>query len=138
MNLAAVREVLRMVYVKPVPGTPRGVLGVINLRGETIAVVDLEARLPAEAGEPGLDHHLVVLSGMRVPVAVAVERVDNIEAMPEGAWRDAGDVLPKGVPVIGVARFGDELVPVLDTAALLEPGEVMKLQEALRRLAEAG
>lgn len=138
VNLAAVREVLRMVYVKPIPGAPRGVLGVINLRGETIAVVDLEARLPADAGAPGLDHHLVVLNGMRVPVAVAVARVDNIEPLADGAWREAGDVLPKGVPVLGVARLGEELVPVLDTASLLEPGEVMKLQEALRRLSEAG
>lgn len=137
VDLADVREVLRMVAVRPVPGTPAGILGVMNLRGETIAVLDLEVRLPAEAEKPGVDHHLVVLSSAGVPLAMAVSRADDIELVPAGAFREAAEVLPKGVPVSGVARLGEELVPVLDPSVLLQSGEVMSLKEALRRLANA-
>ena len=137
VDLAAVREVLRMVAVRPIPGAPAGILGVMNLRGETIAVLDLEARLPSQAEPPGIDHHLVVLSSAPAPLAIAVSHVDDIEAVPAGAFREAADVLPKGVPVSGVARMGEELIPVLDPSMLLQPGEVMSLRDALRALAKA-
>lgn len=137
VDLAAVREVLRMVAVRPLPGAPGGVLGVMNLRGETIAVLDLEARLPADAGQPGVDHHLVVLSAGTMPLAIAVTHVDDIEAIASGAYKEAADVLPKGVPVAGVVRVNEELIPVLDPAALLQPGEVVTLRDALRTLAKA-
>lgn len=137
VDLAAVREVLRMVAVRPIPGTPMGILGVMNLRGETIAVLDLEARLPAEAEKPGVDHHLVVLSSGPAPLAIAVSRVDDLEAVAPDAFREAAEVLPKGVPVSGVVRMGEELIPVLDPSMLLQPGEVMSLKDALRALAKA-
>jgi purine-binding chemotaxis protein CheW len=134
VDLASVREVLRMVAVKPVPGAPPGVLGVMTLRGETIAVLDLETRLPAGAEPPGVDHHLVVLSSSSMPLAIAVSHVDDIEPLVAGNWREAGEILPEGVPVSGVARIGDELIPVLDPAALLTPGEVISMRDAMRLL----
>ena len=138
IDLAAVREILRMVALKALPGAPPGVIGVLSLRGETIAVIDLEQRLPAgDATAPGIDHHLVVLSGTAVPLAIAVAEVVDIEALPAADWRTAADALPPGVPVSGVARFGADPVAVLDPGVLLEKGEVMALKEAMRRLREA-
>lgn len=138
LDLAAVREVLRMVALRHLPGAPAGILGVMSLRGETIAVLDLEARLPAgSGGRPGIDHHLIVLAGTSVPLAIAVTHVEDVEVLPAGVWRDAGESLPPGVPIAGMVRLGTDPVAVLDPAVLLQKGDVMALREAMRHLQEA-
>ena len=135
LDLASVREVLRMVALRHLPGAPAGILGVMILRGETIAVLDLEARLPSGSeGRPGIDHHLIVLAGTAVPLAVAVTHVEDVEVLPAGEWREAGGALPPGVPVAGIVRLGADPVAVLDPAVLLEKGDAMALREAIRRL----
>lgn len=136
LDLGAVREVVRMLQPSPLPGAPPGIVGVINLRGETIPVLDLESRLPANASRPGIDHHLVVTNTSPVAIAIAVTHVDDLESVPAEAWREAEAFLPQGVAVKGVGRIGDELVPVIDVDALLKPGEVMTLEEVLRRYQE--
>ena len=135
IDLSAVREVVRMLYPSPLPGAPRGVCGVVNLRNEVIPVIDLEARLPADALPPGIDHHLVVTEIGGVLLAIAVSHVLEIEAIPEGCWQTAEATRPAGVPLLGVARLAGGLVPVLDPSALMQQGEVMALREALKKLA---
>ena len=135
LDLASVREILRMMRVRPLPGAPAGVLGVINLRGETIPVIDLEKRLPAGAIAPTVDHHLVVIEGGS-PIALAVTHVEDMETVDPDAWREAAGVLPEGVPLRGVARVKTDLVAVLDPDRLLEPGEVVSLAECVRRFGE--
>ena len=136
IDLAAVREVVRMLLPDPLPSAPLGVCGVVNLRNEVMPVIDLQARLPAGALAPGVDHHLVVTEIAGVLLAVAVSHVVEIEAIPPGCWQSAEATLPAGVPLLGVARLRDGLVPVLDPAALMKPGEIMELREALERLAQ--
>lgn len=134
IDLAAVREVVRMLLPSPLPGAPAGVLGVVNLRGETVPVIDLEARLPAGAGRPGIDHHIVVSAAGEGHVAIVVSRVEEIESVPADCFRSARGVLPEGVPLQGIARLGERLVPILDPSLLLTRSEAMTLHEALERL----
>ena len=136
LDLAGVREVVRMLEPQTLPGAPAGVLGVMNLRGEMVPIVALEERLPARAAPVGLDHHLVVVDGAKTPVAIAVDHVEDIEAVLPGSWKRAGDVLPKGVPLAGMARTESGLIPVLDPASLLDAGETMALDEAVKKLSE--
>ena len=51
VNVMQVREVLRYTDIAPVPGAPSYVLGIINLRGNVVTVIDTRARFgipPAE------------------------------------------------------------------------------------------
>lgn len=49
VDIARVREVLSEVQIEPVPGAPEAVLGVINLRGQIVTVLDLRAWLGRNA-----------------------------------------------------------------------------------------
>mgnify|MGYP000317225881 CR=1 FL=1 len=44
INVMQVQEVLRMTEVSPVPGAPNYVLGIINLRGNVVTVIDTRTR----------------------------------------------------------------------------------------------
>jgi purine-binding chemotaxis protein CheW len=134
-DLGVVREVVRMLQPRGLPGAPPGVLGVMDLRGEMIPVLDLEARLPAGAARPGVNHRIVVID-IGIPLAIVVTRVDDIEPAIPDQFRPARGHLPEGTPLLGVARTANGLVPVVDPGSLLRPGEVVELQELLRKLLE--
>ncbi len=44
INVMQVREVLRYTEIAPVPGAPDYVIGIINLRGNVVTVIDTRAR----------------------------------------------------------------------------------------------
>ncbi len=54
INVMQVQEVLRITEIAPVPGAPSYVLGIINLRGSVVTVIDTRSRFgltPKEADD---------------------------------------------------------------------------------------
>ena len=51
INVMQVREVLRYTEIAPVPGAPDYVLGIINLRGNVVTVIDTRSRFGLIDGE---------------------------------------------------------------------------------------
>ena len=51
VNVLQVQEVLKYTEITPVPGAPHYVLGIINLRGNVVTVIDTRARF----GQPNRD-----------------------------------------------------------------------------------
>lgn len=54
INVMQVQEVLRLSEIAPVPGAPDYVIGIINLRGNVVTVIDTRKRfgmMPEEASE---------------------------------------------------------------------------------------
>ncbi|MCQ4051757.1 chemotaxis protein CheW, partial [Klebsiella pneumoniae] len=48
INVMQVQEVLRYTEIAPVPGAPSYVLGIINLRGNVVTVIDTRQRFGLE------------------------------------------------------------------------------------------
>jgi chemotaxis protein histidine kinase CheA len=113
LELAAVREVVRAPDVTPLPGAPAAVLGVLNLRGEVVPLIDTATLLGigrvdgvAFAAVAGTDHGLAALAADGEPTTVAL-------GPPAGAAESPA----------GVARYtvGDALVVLLDLGELVAP-----------------
>lgn len=54
VNVIQVQEVLRIIEITPVPGAPNYVLGIINLRGSVVTVIDTRSRfglMPKESDD---------------------------------------------------------------------------------------
>jgi len=113
-----VREVLRFTEFTPVPGVPEFIIGVTNLRGEIVPVVDL--RLFFALPSKGLtDRSRVVICGRTaIEFGIVADSVENVARLP------VADLLADSVfegecgqdCVRGIAR--DALI-VLDGSALL-------------------
>lgn len=113
-----VREVVRLVSLTPVPGTPPSIAGVINLRGELLPVVDLRKLLGLE--RPGITDlsRVVVLGRDRAEFGLLADSSHDLRSIPR-----SGILAPPGGPgpiqsrlLLGVTR---EALAVLDGAALL-------------------
>ncbi|HEX2147795.1 MAG TPA: chemotaxis protein CheW, partial [Pseudorhizobium sp.] len=91
VNIMAVREIRGWTPATPLPHAPPYVLGVINLRGAVLPILDLSARLGMKASEPTPRHVIIVAQVRSRVVGLLVEAVsdiltitdDNIQPVPE-------------------------------------------------------
>jgi purine-binding chemotaxis protein CheW len=122
----SVQEVVRLVEMHPLPGSPPHVLGAFIYRGVSALAVDLSVLMGVRR-EPSLDAHLVVCEGIRT-VALLVDHVRDIVEAPllvdrvaEGEERSAWD--QTGL-MAGLCRTADgALRPLLRTSAILAISE---------------
>lgn len=122
----SVERVLRMAWVSPVPEAPPDVLGVLDVRGELITVIDLRPRLGHAVRPPTADDFLIVLKVRGASVAVFVERVDDVvdaELLPLPDATEAPAFL------VGQIVAGRESVSVVDVTALLRPETLARLEQ---------
>lgn len=76
VDIRRVREVLAEVQIEPVPGAPSAVLGVINLRGQIVTVLDLRAWLGREPTQKIV--RVMVLEHTGAMLGLAVDAVSDV------------------------------------------------------------
>ncbi len=121
IEIDAVQEVLRVGEIAPVPGTGAHVVGIMNLRGDIVPVIDGRARF----GKPpaALDERarVLVLPGAAGICGMQVDCVaDVIDVAAQDTQPLAADSRGYVSPVSGVALRGAGFVALVDPAALLE------------------
>lgn len=118
--LLKVREVIAMPEVTPVPQTPSYFLGIINLRGQVITVIDLRVKLGLKAAR-GEEMAVIIADLGSTGVGIVVDsinsvltpKVDEIAEKPNLAANKAADY------ITGVYRKEKGLVLFLDINSLL-------------------
>ncbi|AYG58075.1 chemotaxis protein CheW [Rhizobium jaguaris] len=91
VDIMSVREIRGWTPATAMPHAPAHVLGVINLRGAVLPIVDLSARLGMKRAEPSPRHVIIVAQVKRKVVGLLVDAVsdiltvtdDNIQPTPE-------------------------------------------------------
>lgn len=134
--VAQLLEVRVQSTVTPLVHTARFLLGVLNLRGAPVAVVDLRLRFGLEPAPEGRRIVVVVLAGHDERgqprwVGVAVDEVCDIVAVDPGHTHPLPD-LPFQIEaryLTGLALLNGAYVPIVDFTRLLSPQE---LQMAVR------
>lgn len=108
-----------------IPRTPKMVMGVFELRGETLAAVDLRTRLDFAPKEGRAN--FIVVSGPFGRTALRVDAVDGIETFEEGEIDESPAMLKNSEDAFfeAIGRKDDILTVLLDTEHLL-PSDVAK------------
>jgi len=78
INVMQIQEVLRYTEIAPVPGAPDYVLGIINLRGNVVTVVDTRKRFGLSESEVTDHSRIVVLELEGQVVGVLVDSVAEV------------------------------------------------------------
>ncbi|MCY1040358.1 chemotaxis protein CheW [Corallococcus sp. bb12-1] len=126
-----VRELVRAARLTHLPQAPDVVEGLLNLRGELIAVLDLRRRFrhPAHPLSP-MDHFIIATTGQR-PVALRVDRAEGLRVIAPDEWDASPGELPGVGYVAGAAKLPDGLVLVHDLRSFLSEAETLQLDTAL-------
>lgn len=91
VNIMSVREIRGWTPATGMPHSPSYVLGVINLRGAVLPIIDLSARLGMKAAEPSARHVIIVAQVKNQVAGLLVDAVsdiltvtdENIQPVPE-------------------------------------------------------
>jgi purine-binding chemotaxis protein CheW len=125
LEILKVREIIGYMDITAVPRTPPYVKGVINLRGQVIAVIDLRAKFGMETAEKSDQTCIIVVEikqgGRKLSTGIIVDHVsevlniagDQIEDAPSfGAAVDTNFIL-------GMGKIGDSVKILLDINIVL-------------------
>ena len=131
LRLAAVDRVAQVVEIVPLPGAPDIVLGVIDVQGCIIPVVDTRKRFGLAARRMTLAEHLIIAHTPRRPVALLVDRVGDTLDCAEVDVIAASEILPGLDHLHGVAKQPDGTILIHDLAAFLSLDEEARLDAAV-------
>ena len=119
IDLLNVREVFVVESITPVPGMPSGLVGVTNLRGTVVPLLDLRPMFSLNAVEP-LQYAVVVQHG-NWQVGVLVDTVPEIRTIAKDQFLPAPAGTGEGAfPFVStVVKLEDRLRGVLETSVML-------------------
>jgi purine-binding chemotaxis protein CheW len=131
LPLPLVERVWRMVEVAPLPRAPAIVLGVINLHGQVIPVLDLQRRFGRPADRHGLTSCLLVARTSRRRLALPVNEVLGVQAVAAETVTLPDTLFPGIGLVAGIVTLPDGVLFIHDLETFLSVDEAQRLTEAL-------
>lgn len=129
VEVTQVREIMRMEEITRMPKSPHFVEGIINLRGQIIAVVELARRLNLEAGERGGDTRIIVVEAEDIKVGMIVDSVSEVLRVSAEAV-EPSPTLATDISVAylqGVVKQDNRLIILLDLTKVLSLQEMAGL-----------
>jgi purine-binding chemotaxis protein CheW len=140
VDIFVVREIVKAQEITAVPGTAGYVMGIINLRGKLVSVVDLAQRLGL--GRASLDRasRILVVDLDGFTVGFLVDAATEVLKLPPDAVEPAPEELKRSVHddyLEGVGKLDDRLVIVLNPGSLLNGAEAGSLPGAAAARAQA-
>lgn len=131
LRLSSVERTVRMVEITPLPEAPEIVLGVIDVHGEVVPVLNIRKRFRLPERAPGLADQLIMARTTRRSVALVADAVIDVVALSEDELIKPATILPRLEYVEGVAKLGDGMVFIHDLDAFLSLEEEQTLATAL-------
>jgi len=131
INVMQVQEVLRYSEVAPVPGSPLYVLGIINLRGNVVTVIDTRSRFGLEPCDVTDNTRVVVIESEKQVIGILVDSVaevvylkaSEIDAAPNVGNEDSAQFIQ------GISNREGELLILVDLDQLLSDDEWDELKQ---------
>jgi len=125
INVMQVQEVLRVTEIAPVPGAPDYVMGIINLRGNVVTVLDTRKRFNLPATEQDDATRIVIIESGQNVVGVQVDSVAEVVELRRSEVELSPNVGndESAKYIEGVASINDELLILIDINKLLSAEE---------------
>lgn len=125
INVMQVQEVLREVEVAPVPGAPHYVLGIINLRGNVVSVIDARTRFGLPTKESDEMTRIIVIEVQQQIIGILVDSVAEVVDINRNEVDTAPNVgnAESAKYIDGVVSRGDMLLILVDLNKLLSESE---------------
>ncbi len=130
VNVMQVQEVLRYTEIAPVPGAPSYVIGIINLRGKVVTVIDTRERFGLPATELTDSSRIIVIEAETHVVGILVDSVAEVVYLKlsdiETAPSVTNDESAKFIQ--GVCHKNDELLILIELDKMLSDDEWSEIE----------
>lgn len=114
IDLAVVERCIRIVEITPVPKASSVVLGVINMSGQIIPVVNTRTLLGVPDREAGLNDHLLIALASGYKVALLMDEVTGVMDFDMKKFIASEDIFPGIGQVEGAVMLEDGITFICD------------------------
>ena len=131
LRLSVVERLVRAVEITPLPQAPDIVLGVVNVQGRVIPVINVRKRFHLPDRPIELSDRFIVARTAQRPVIVVMDTVIGVIEYLDGQIMQSADILPSADYVDGVVKLEDGLIFIHDLDTFLSLEEEQTLSDAL-------
>ena len=131
INVMHVQEVLRHTAIASVPGAPDYVIGIINLRGNVVTVIDTRQRFGLEQKEVSESTRIVIIEAERAVIGIMVDSVAEVVYLRQSEIEVAPNVGNDESSrfIQGVCHKNDELLILVELDKMLSDEEWNELDD---------
>ncbi len=133
VDILAVREIRGWSRVTRIPQTPEHLLGVLNLRGAIVPIMDLRLRFGLERESYGDSTVVIIVAVDERLFGIVVDAVSDVVEIDPAAIKpvpDMGAVVDTRY-LKGLATHVERMVMLLDVEKLMRPEDVETLDAAM-------
>ncbi|MEE9431288.1 MAG: chemotaxis protein CheW [Melioribacteraceae bacterium] len=131
VDILKVQEINKMMELTIVPNTPEYVVGVVNLRGRIIPILNLRSRLGLPVKEYDLETRIIVVEMEDRTIGFIVDEVKEVIRIPKSITEPAPDIV-SGIDsdyITAIGKMEDRLLILLDLTKILSNNEMDSLGE---------
>lgn len=122
MDILKVQEINKLVEMTVVPQAPDYVMGILNLRGQIVTIIDLGKKLGLSSTAMSPDTRNIIVNSKGEYIGLLVERISDVVTSDresvEPPPANIGGV--QGKYFTGVHKTANQLIGILDVEAVLE------------------
>ena len=137
VNIHQVREIVRLVPITPIPRAPEFIEGVVNLRGQVLAVMDLAKRLDIPSKPRSEKTRIVVVELENNAVGMIVDEVSEVLRIPTSKVEKTPQLIESEISqryITGVGKLKDRLLILIDLVAILSAEELEHVRKIEQRV----
>lgn len=116
IDIFRVHEIIRLREITPIPKTGSHIRGLVNLRGNTIQVIDLSVRLCLEQSTETDSSRIIVVESEHGNIGIIVDAVSEVITLEPNQIEDTPHLISDGSNefVKAVAKRDNNLIALLD------------------------
>lgn len=136
--IGEIQEIIRMRPITPIPDSPEFIKGLINVRGDIVAVIDVKARFSLPRDEKIPPKHIVITKRDETVFGLIVDEVTEVLRIPETEIKKPPELVTHlhQQYVTGVVTIENRLLILIDLARVLSEEELERLVEVGRKRPE--
>ncbi|MFT2110065.1 chemotaxis protein CheW [Marinomonas sp. 2405UD68-3] len=130
INVMQIKEVLRYSEIAPVPGAPSYVLGIVNLRGNVVTVVDTRVRFSLPECTITDNTRIIIIEHEGEQVGLLVDAVQEVFYLYQGEIEQSPSVGNDEALMFiqGVYQKEEELVILLELNRMFERNDALGIE----------
>ena len=127
INVMQIREVLRHSEITPVPGAPDYVLGIINLRGNVVTVIDTRKRFGLAPGDIDDQSRIVIVEVDSQVIGMLVDSVADVTYLRQSEIETTPNIGNDETSkfIQGVCNKNNELLILIELERMIDTSPVV-------------
>lgn len=131
VQLLKIKEVIPHPETTPLPNGPSHFLGIMNLRGQIISVVDLRKKLKIAVNDEESENAVIIMNFDGISIGLVVDSIDKVLNVSKSEISEVPEVesAVNGKYIQGIYKQEDNLIVLLNLEKVLNIDELKRLQE---------